>query len=83
MHKKSVETPSGEEGCGSCSTPPPPSAEKGRAKEREKESAGKGMEFSCQELKENSIAALRAKAQEHSAMVLQRDQEEELNPNRK
>lgn len=89
MHKKSVETPGGEQGRGGCLTPPTPIAEKWRAKGREKESLGEDAEFSCQKLKENSIAALRAKAQEHSTTVLRGEggraggQEEELNSSRK
>lgn len=72
MHKKSVEPPSGESGHRSSLTPPPPTTEKpeGRvepAAERDKETHSKD---SREELRENSIAALRAKAQEHSAKML-------------
>lgn len=79
MHKKSVETPSCEPGHRSSLTPPPqtekpegragPPAEE-REREREREMHAKDSDFSREELRENSILALRAKAQEHSAKML-------------
>ncbi|KAM4543199.1 visual system homeobox 2 [Odontesthes bonariensis] len=66
MHKKSMEaavTPP----TGKCDAPQQPSAQRQEEAEvEEKRSEG----ISKEELRENSIAALRAKAQEHSAKVL-------------
>lgn len=79
MHKKSVEPPSCEPGHRSSLTPPPPMEKpEGRAappaeereRERERETHAKDSDFSREELRENSILALRAKAQEHSAKML-------------
>lgn len=79
MHKKSVEPPSCEPGHRSSLTPPPPTEKpEGRAappaeereRERERETHAKDSDFSREELRENSILALRAKAQEHSAKML-------------
>uniref|UniRef100_A0A3P8SUC6 Visual system homeobox 2 n=1 Tax=Amphiprion percula TaxID=161767 RepID=A0A3P8SUC6_AMPPE len=69
MHKKSMEatapTPTGK-----CDAPQQPSSQGGEdAEVEEKRSDGKST-ISKEELRENSIAALRAKAQEHSAKVL-------------
>ncbi|XP_054475051.1 visual system homeobox 2-like [Anoplopoma fimbria] len=80
MHKKSVETPHTSPGkpC-SLSPPPPPQTTTTQEKpadkmmEEEKEKRIKdaaNASISKEELRENSIAALRAKAQEHSAKVL-------------
>ncbi|XP_022068159.1 visual system homeobox 2 isoform X2 [Acanthochromis polyacanthus] len=69
MHKKSMEatapTPTGK-----CDAPQQPSSQRAEdAEVEEKRSDGKST-ISKEELRENSIAALRAKAQEHSAKVL-------------
>ncbi|XP_071354255.1 visual system homeobox 2 isoform X2 [Trachinotus anak] len=69
MHKKSMEAavppPTGK-----CDAPQQPSSQRAEeAEAEEKRSEGKST-FSKEELRENSIAALRAKAQEHSAKVL-------------
>ncbi|XP_035466818.1 visual system homeobox 2 isoform X1 [Scophthalmus maximus] len=78
MHKKSMEAavppPTGK-----CDAPPPPQQQQQQqqpgsqraedAEADEKRSEGKST-ISKEELRENSIAALRAKAQEHSAKVL-------------
>ncbi|KAM9354112.1 visual system homeobox 2 [Pholidichthys leucotaenia] len=69
MHKKSMEAaappPSGK-----CNGPQQPSSQRAEdAEAEEKRSEGKPA-ISKEELRENSIAALRAKAQEHSAKVL-------------
>ncbi|AWP16613.1 putative visual system homeobox 2-like [Scophthalmus maximus] len=58
MHKKSMEA-----------AVPPPTGKAEDAEAEEKRSEGKST-ISKEELRENSIAALRAKAQEHSAKVL-------------
>ncbi|KAM8832717.1 visual system homeobox 2-like isoform 1-T3 [Spinachia spinachia] len=77
MHKKSVETTHTSPGnpCGltAPTTPPPPPREKPEYKVMEEETTErrvKDASISKEELRENSIAALRAKAQEHSAKVL-------------
>lgn len=55
---------------GKCDTPRQPSSQRAEeAEAEEKRSEGKSN-ISKEELRENSIAALRAKAQEHSAKVL-------------
>lgn len=69
MHKKSVEAgappPSGKD-----DAPQQPSSQRAEdAEAEEKRSEGKSV-ISKEELRENSIAVLRAKAQEHSAKVL-------------
>ncbi|GLD62484.1 visual system homeobox 2-like isoform X2 [Lates japonicus] len=69
MHKKSMEAavppPTGK-----CDAPQQPSSQRAEdAEAEEKRSEGKPA-ISKEELRENSIAALRAKAQEHSAKVL-------------
>ncbi|XP_053191869.1 visual system homeobox 2 [Scomber japonicus] len=69
MHKKSMEAvvppPTGK-----CDEPLQPSSQRAEDSEaEEKRSEGKST-ISKEELRENSIAALRAKAQEHSAKVL-------------
>ncbi|XP_033999602.1 visual system homeobox 2-like [Trematomus bernacchii] len=74
MHKKSVDIPHTSPG-NPCSLTPPPPQEKPMDKVMEEE-AEKRMKdttntpISKELLRENSIAALRAKAQEHSAKVL-------------
>lgn len=74
MHKKSTEAASSLS-TGKCEAPRQPAphraeeAEVAAAAEAEKRSEGKSS-ISKEELRENSIAALRAKAQEHSAKVL-------------
>lgn len=67
MHKKSAEVPTPPlEGKGEAARQPTSKrTEEGEAKEARSEST-----FSKEELRENSIAVLRAKAQEHSAKVL-------------
>ncbi|XP_039641214.1 visual system homeobox 2 isoform X2 [Perca fluviatilis] len=69
MHKKSTEAvvpPA----TGQCDAPQQPSSQRvEEAEAEEKRSEGKST-ISKEELRENSIAALRAKAQEHSAKVL-------------
>lgn len=71
MHKKSIETSPGK--ASSLTPPPAPVKEKpeGKTMEEEKETHTKDANspISKEELRENSIAALRAKAQEHSAKV--------------
>ncbi|KAI4802325.1 hypothetical protein KUCAC02_020173 [Chaenocephalus aceratus] len=75
MHKKSVDIPHTSPGNPCSLTPPPPTQEKPMDKVMEEE-AEKRMKdttntpISKELLRENSIAALRAKAQEHSAKVL-------------
>ncbi|KAF7201950.1 visual system homeobox 2 isoform X2 [Nothobranchius furzeri] len=69
MHKKSMETGAAPP-TGKCDVPQQPSAQRPEdAEVEEKRSEGKSV-ISKEELRENSIAALRAKAQEHSAKVL-------------
>lgn len=74
MHKKSTEAATSLS-TGKCEAPRQPAphraeeAEVAAAAEAEKRSEGKSS-ISKEELRENSIAALRAKAQEHSAKVL-------------
>ncbi|KAK7903861.1 hypothetical protein WMY93_016468 [Mugilogobius chulae] len=78
MHKKSMEG-GAPQGTGQCDSPPhPPQLQQqqqaGPQREGEAETEDKRAEsksiMSKEELRENSIAALRAKAQEHSAKVL-------------
>ncbi|RVE56084.1 hypothetical protein OJAV_G00232530 [Oryzias javanicus] len=73
MHKKSVETsqPSTGKPC-SLSPPPPPVQELDKAvhAERQKQSTHASSPISKEELRENSIAVLRAKALEHNAKML-------------
>uniref|UniRef100_A0A3Q3WYM4 Visual system homeobox 2 n=1 Tax=Mola mola TaxID=94237 RepID=A0A3Q3WYM4_MOLML len=73
MHKKSMETCQSSPGKPS-SLSPPPAKEKleGKATEEENEKRTKDNSgpISKEELREHSIAALRAKAQEHSAKML-------------
>lgn len=69
MHKKSTEA-AGPPPTGKCDAPQQPSSQRAEeAEAEEKRSEGKST-ISKEELRENSIAALRAKAQEHSAKVL-------------
>lgn len=69
MHKKSIEG-SAPPPTGKCDAPQQPNAQIPEDTEvEEKRSEGKPI-ISKEELRENSIAALRAKAQEHSAKVL-------------
>lgn len=69
MHKKSAEVPAPPlEGKGEAARQPTSKrTEEGEAKEARSEAKST---FSKEELRENSIAVLRAKAQEHSAKVL-------------
>lgn len=71
MHKKSIETSPGK--ASSLTPPPAPMKEKpeGKTMEEKNETHTKDANspISKEELRENSIAALRAKAQEHSAKV--------------
>ncbi|XP_059209661.1 visual system homeobox 2 [Centropristis striata] len=71
MHKKSTEAVV-PPGTGRCDAPQqPPSSQRAEEAEAEKEKRSEGKTtISKEELRENSIAALRAKAQEHSAKVL-------------
>lgn len=69
MHKKSMES-GPQPPPGKCDSPQQPSSQRAEDTEaEEKRSEGKSA-ISKEELRENSIAALRAKAQEHSAKVL-------------
>uniref|UniRef100_A0A3Q2UL98 Visual system homeobox 2 n=1 Tax=Fundulus heteroclitus TaxID=8078 RepID=A0A3Q2UL98_FUNHE len=69
MHKKSIEG-TAPPPTGKCDAPQQPKAQRPEdAEVEEKRSEGKPV-ISKEELRENSIAALRAKAQEHSAKVL-------------
>lgn len=69
MHKKSTEA-AVPPATGQCDAPQQPSSQRvEEAEAEEKRSEGKST-ISKEELRENSIAALRAKAQEHSAKVL-------------
>lgn len=77
MHKKSVETSHTSPGNPSSLSPPPPPLppqEKpediAMEEEKEKQMKDTSSAISKEELRENSIAALRAKAQEHSAKML-------------
>lgn len=78
MHKKSVETSQTSPGKTVCPTPPlpppPPPTEKleGNATEEQtvKHRKDGNADISREEMREHSIAALRAKAQEHSARLL-------------
>lgn len=69
MHKKSTEvaTPSL---AGKCESPRQPSSKRAEEAEAEEKRSDAMSAISKEELRENSIAALRAKAQEHSAKVL-------------
>lgn len=70
MHKKSAEAVAPPP-TGKCDAPQQPSSQKAEESEaEEKRSEGRSAAISKEELRENSIAALRAKAQEHSAKVL-------------
>ncbi|KAM4521781.1 visual system homeobox 2-like [Odontesthes bonariensis] len=73
MHKKSAETPHTSPGK-ACSLTPPPAQEKTgdntMEEEKQKQSKDNSSSFSKEELRENSIAVLRAKALEHSAKML-------------
>lgn len=69
MHKKSTEA-APPPPTGKCDAPQQPGSQRAEEAEvEEKRSEGKSA-ISKEELRENSIAALRAKAQEHSAKVL-------------
>ncbi|XP_034531235.1 visual system homeobox 2 isoform X2 [Notolabrus celidotus] len=75
MHKKSMEpAPPPPTGTGKCDAPQQQQQQPSSEKEEEAEAEEKRSEvkstMSKEELRENSIAALRAKAQEHSAKVL-------------
>lgn len=76
MHKKSAETSHTSPGKPSSLTPPPPPTQDKpedkvmEAMEEEKHAKDTNSPISKEELRENSIAALRAKAQEHSAKML-------------
>lgn len=64
MHKKSMET------SGKVEAPQQPSSQRAEEAEAEENRSEGKSAISKEELRENSIAALRAKAQEHSAKVL-------------
>ncbi|XP_028251380.1 visual system homeobox 2 isoform X2 [Parambassis ranga] len=69
MHKKSMEA-GARPPTGKCDSPQQPSSQRAEDSDaEEKRSEGKST-ISKEELRENSIAVLRAKAQEHSAKVL-------------
>ncbi|XP_061552253.1 visual system homeobox 2 isoform X1 [Phycodurus eques] len=72
MHKKSAETPAPPHpAAAKCDEPPPPPGSQRAEDSEAEERRSKGESaISKEELRENSIAALRAKAQEHSAKVL-------------
>ncbi|XP_040920938.1 visual system homeobox 2-like [Toxotes jaculatrix] len=73
MHKKSVETTHNSPAKPSSATPTPPQekpVDKVIEEEEEKLRKDNNSPISREELRENSIAALRAKAQEHSAKML-------------
>uniref|UniRef100_A0A3Q3SL12 Visual system homeobox 2 n=2 Tax=Mastacembelus armatus TaxID=205130 RepID=A0A3Q3SL12_9TELE len=73
MHKKSIETSHSSPGKPSNTTPTPAQehkVEKAMEEEKEKYRKDSNAPVSKEELRENSIAALRAKAQEHSAKML-------------
>uniref|UniRef100_A0A3P8RNM1 Visual system homeobox 2 n=1 Tax=Amphiprion percula TaxID=161767 RepID=A0A3P8RNM1_AMPPE len=79
MHKKSVETTHPSPGKAGSLTPPPPpppaalqekTVDKVLQEEQQKQSKDTKSPISKEELRENSIAALRAKAQEHNAKML-------------
>ncbi|XP_011610413.2 visual system homeobox 2-like [Takifugu rubripes] len=73
MHKKSVEHSQPSPGKAACRTPPPVTEKlEGKAAEERTEEHRKDSNpnISKEELREHSIAALRAKAQEHSAKLL-------------
>uniref|UniRef100_A0A3B3RID1 Visual system homeobox 2 n=1 Tax=Paramormyrops kingsleyae TaxID=1676925 RepID=A0A3B3RID1_9TELE len=69
MHKKSMESVAALP-AGKPETIPPPATQKADEREAEGRMAESKSPISKEELRENSIAALRAKAQEHSAKVL-------------
>lgn len=73
MHKKSIETSHTSPGKPHSLTPPPVMEKpEGKVMEEEKETHTRdnNSPFSKEELRESSIAALRAKAQQHSAKML-------------
>ncbi|XP_022593545.1 visual system homeobox 2-like [Seriola dumerili] len=73
MHKKSVETTHTSPGKTSSTTPTPAQekpVDREMEEEKEQERKDTNSPISKEELRENSIAALRAKAQEHSAKML-------------
>nr|XP_057947079.1 visual system homeobox 2-like isoform X1 [Doryrhamphus excisus] len=72
MHKKSMETPATPEPttAAKCDEPPRPSSQRPDDSEGAEQRSKVKSSISKEELRENSIAALRAKAQEHSAKVL-------------
>lgn len=73
MHKKSVESSQPSPGKAACLTPPPVTEQlEGNAIEErtEKHRKDSNPNISKEELREHSIAALRAKAQQHSAKLL-------------
>lgn len=74
MHKKSVESSQTSPRKTVCLTPPPPGTETAEGKDAEEQMEthrrDSNADISKEELREHSIAALRAKAQEHSAKLL-------------
>ncbi|XP_032355385.1 visual system homeobox 2 isoform X1 [Etheostoma spectabile] len=69
MHKKSTEA-AVPPATGQCDAPQKPSSQRVEEAEAEEQRSEGKSTISKEELRENSIAALRAKAQEHSAKVL-------------
>ncbi|KAL4613193.1 hypothetical protein GN956_G23420 [Arapaima gigas] len=69
MHKKSLESAAAQT-AGKPEAVPPPVSQKADEREPEDKRAESKSPISKEELRENSIAALRAKAQEHNAKVL-------------
>lgn len=69
MHKKSTEG-AAPPSAGKCEAPRQPSSQRPEEAEVEERRPEAKATISKEELRENSIAALRAKAQEHSAKVL-------------
>ncbi|XP_040916993.1 visual system homeobox 2 [Toxotes jaculatrix] len=69
MHKKSMEA-AAPPSTGKCDAPQQPSSQRAEDAEAEEKRSEGNSTISKEELRENSIAALRAKAQEHSAKVL-------------
>lgn len=73
MHKKSIETTHTSPNKATSTIPTPPqekTVEKTKEEDKEKRTKDPKSEVSKEELRENSIAVLRAKAQAHNAKML-------------